>query len=148
MKSLFRIKFIFISFSIVYASETKLEPINDSQLTKKLDQDKQTIQSELKPVDIKKMNTLRIGKAKAERIHAATILNKHKNPKVITSSLSSHQEEFAKNKKIQQMILQNQRQGNVFEKSTVSIREKYNTVILPNKNGKRGITFSKNSEYK
>tara|TARA_B110001454_G_scaffold27600_1_gene26958 strand:- start:266 stop:730 length:465 start_codon:yes stop_codon:yes gene_type:complete len=98
------------------------------------------------PLDIEKIKGLRDGKAKAEKIRAGHLLNKHKNPKPQINN--PNHERFAKEKEIQAMIKKESKEDSFFKKFSQSIREKYATMTLPKKEGKRAIKFPTNTQTK
>ena len=74
MKSLIRVSFIFIVSSIAFASESKAEMADEVQVNNTEAPDKQLLQAGVAPIDIEKINEVRIVKSIRDKRHSMTVL--------------------------------------------------------------------------
>lgn len=74
MKSLLRVSSIFIALSIALASGTKEELVSEVQVNNTEAQDKQSLQSGVVPIDIEKINEVRVEKSIRDKRHSMTVL--------------------------------------------------------------------------
>ena len=81
MKSLLRVSSIFIALSIALASGTKEELVSEVQVNNTEAQDKQSLQSGVVPIDIEKINEVRIEKSIRDKRHSMTVLKDLKKKK-------------------------------------------------------------------
>ena len=83
MKSLIRVSSIFIVLSIAFASESKEEMAGEVQVNNTEEPDKQLIQSGVAPIDIEKINEVRIEKSIRDKRHSMTVLKELKKKDAI-----------------------------------------------------------------
>ena len=83
MKSLIRVSFIFIVLSIAFASETKEEMVSEVQVNNTEAPDKQLLHSDVVPIDIEKINEVRIEKSIRDKRHSMTVLKELKKKDAI-----------------------------------------------------------------
>lgn len=100
-----------------------------------------SLNQSIAPIDINKINNIRINKDKMERQRAQSILSKHKMPKAESSR--------AVNPNFEKMSIENQMKAQVkedtkvsfFKKITQGLRSKYTVNTLESEDGKRAIKF-------
>ncbi len=100
-----------------------------------------SLNQSIAPIDINKINNIRINKDKMERTRAQSILSKHKMPKTEVSR--------AVNPNFEKMSVENQMKAQVkedtkvsfFKKITQGLRSKYTVRTLESEDGKRAIKF-------
>jgi hypothetical protein len=83
MKSLIRVSFIFIVSSIAFASESKAEMADEVQVNNTEAPDKQLLQAGVAPIDIEKINEVRIEKSIRDKRHSMTVLKELKKKDAI-----------------------------------------------------------------
>jgi len=83
MKSLIRVSSIFIVLSIAFASETKEEMVGEVQVNNTEAPDKKLLQSGVAPIDIEKINEVRIVKSIRDKRHSMTVLKELKKKDAI-----------------------------------------------------------------
>ena len=91
MKSLLRVSSIFIALSIALASGTKEELVSEVQVNNTEAPDKQFIQSGVVPIDIEKINEVRIEKSIRDKRHSMTILKELKKKDAIKKDFIERQ---------------------------------------------------------
>jgi len=91
MKSLIRVSFIFIVLSIAFASETKEEMVSEVQVNNTEAPDKQLLQSGVAPLDIEKINEVRIEKSIRDKRHSMTVLKELKKRDAIKKDFIERQ---------------------------------------------------------
>ena len=91
MKSLIRVSSIFIVLSIAFASETKEELVSEVQVNNTEAPDKQFLQSGVVPIDIEKINEVRIEKSIRDKRHSMTILKELKKKDAIKKDFIERQ---------------------------------------------------------
>ena len=91
MKSLIRISFTFIVLSITFASETKEELPGEFQVNNTEAPDKQLVQSGVVPIDIEKINEVRIEKSIRDKRHSMTVLKELKKRDAIKKDFIERQ---------------------------------------------------------
>ena len=91
MKSLIRVSSIFIVLSIAFASETKEELVSEVQVNNTETPDKQSLQSGVVPIDIEKINEVRIEKSIRDKRHSMTILKELKKKDAIKKDFIERQ---------------------------------------------------------
>ena len=83
MKSLIRVSSIFIVLSIAFASESKEEMTGEVQVNNTEAPDKKLLQSGVTPIDIEKINEVRIEKSIRDKRHSMTVLKELKKKDAI-----------------------------------------------------------------
>lgn len=91
MKSLIRVSSIFIVLSIAFASETKEELVGEVQVNNTKAPDKQLLQSGVAPIDIEKINEVRIEKSIRDKRHSMTVLKELKKKDAIKKDFIERQ---------------------------------------------------------
>ena len=91
MKSLIRVSSIFIVLSIAFASETKEELVSEVQVNNTEAPDKQLLQSGVAPIDIEKINEVRIEKSIRDKRHSMTVLKELKKKDAIKKDFIERQ---------------------------------------------------------
>ena len=91
MKSLIRVSSIFIVLSIAFASETKEEMVSEVQVNNTEAPDKQLLQSGVAPIDIEKINEVRIEKSIRDKRHSMTVLKELKKKDAIKKDFIERQ---------------------------------------------------------
>ena len=91
MKSLIRVSSIFIVLSIAFASEIKEELAGEVQVNNTEDPDKQLLQSNVAPIDIEKINEVRIEKSIRDKRHSMTVLKELKKKDAIKKDFIERQ---------------------------------------------------------
>ena len=91
MKSLIRVSSIFIVLSIAFASETKEEMVSEVQVNNTEAPDKQLLQSGVAPIDIEKINEIRIEKSIRDKRHSMTVLKELKKRDAIKKDFIERQ---------------------------------------------------------
>ena len=91
MKSLIRVSSIFIVLSIAFASETKEEMVSEVQVNNTEAPDKQLLQSGVAPLDIEKINEVRIEKSIRDKRHSMTVLKELKKKDAIKKDFMERQ---------------------------------------------------------
>ena len=91
MKSLLRVSSIFIALSIALASGTKEELVSEVQVNNTEAQDKQSLQSGVVPIDIEKINEVRIEKSIRDKRHSMTVLKDLKKKDAIKKDFIERQ---------------------------------------------------------
>ena len=91
MKSLIRVSSIFIVLSIAFASETKEEMVSEVQVNNTEAPDKQLLQSGVAPIDIEKINEVRIEKSIRDKRHSMTVLKELKKRDAIKKDFIERQ---------------------------------------------------------
>ena len=100
MKSLIRVSSIFIVLSIAFASESKEELVSEVQVNSSEVPDKQLLQSGVTPVDIERINEVRIEKSIRDKRHSMTILKDLKKKDVIKKDFIEMQTKKSNKKEI------------------------------------------------
>jgi hypothetical protein len=91
MKSLIRVSFIFIVSSIAFASESKAEMADEVQVNNTEAPDKQLLQAGVAPIDIEKINEVRIEKSIRDKRHSMTVLKELKKKDAIKKDFMERQ---------------------------------------------------------
>jgi len=91
MKSLLRASSIFIALSIAFASGTKEELVSEVQVNNTEAPDKQLLQSGVVPIDIEKINEVRIEKSIRDKRHSMTVLKDLKKKDAIKKDFIERQ---------------------------------------------------------
>ena len=91
MKSLLRASSIFIALSIAFASESKEELVGEVQVNNTEAPDKQLLQSGVVPIDIEKINEVRIEKSIRDKRHSMTVLKDLKKKDAIKKDFIERQ---------------------------------------------------------
>ena len=91
MKSLIRVSSIFIVLSIAFASESKEEMAGEVQVNNTEVPDKQLLQSGVTPIDIEKINEVRIEKSIRYKRHSMTVLKELKKKDAIKKDFIERQ---------------------------------------------------------
>ena len=91
MKSLLRASSIFIALSIAFASGTKEELVSEVQVNNTEASDKQLLQSGVVPIDIEKINEVRIEKSIRDKRHSMTVLKDLKKKDAIKKDFIERQ---------------------------------------------------------
>ncbi len=91
MKSLLRVSSIFIALSIAFASESKEELVGEVQVNNTEAPDKQLLQSGVVPIDIEKINEVRIEKSIRDKRHSMTVLKDLKKKDAIKKDFIKRQ---------------------------------------------------------
>jgi len=91
MKSLLRVSSIFIALSIALASGTKEELVSEVQVNNTEAQDKQSLQSGVVPIDIEKINEVRVEKSIRDKRHSMTVLKDLKKKDAIKKDFIERQ---------------------------------------------------------
>ena len=91
MKSLIRVSSIFIVLSIAFASEAKEEMVSEVQVNSTEAPSEQLIQSGVVPIDIEKINEVRIEKSIREKRHSMTVLKELKKKDAIKKDFIERQ---------------------------------------------------------
>ena len=91
MKSLIRVSSIFIVLSIAFASESKEEMTGEVQVNNTEVPDKQLLQSGVTPIDIEKINEVRIEKSIRDKRHSMTVLKELKKKDAIKKDFIERQ---------------------------------------------------------
>ena len=91
MKSLLRASSIFIALSIAFASGTKEELVSEVQVNNTEVPDKQLLQSGVVPIDIEKINEVRIEKSIRDKRHSMTVLKDLKKKDAIKKDFIERQ---------------------------------------------------------
>ena len=127
MKSLIRVSFIFIVLSITYASETKEEMVSDAQVNNTDATNKQLLQPGVVPIDIEKINEVRIQKSIQDKKYAQKILKQHmdNNPNQKEDELSARKVD----------------KKNVLKRWSADLRSKLPVVEFKGKNGEKTINL-------
>ena len=125
MKSLIRVSSIFIVLSIAFASEAKEEMVNEVQVNNTESSNKQLLQSGAVPIDIEKINEVRIQKSIKDKKYAQKILKQHmdNNPNQKEDELSARKVD----------------KKNVLNKWSADFRSKLPVVEFKGKNGEKSI---------
>tara|TARA_Y100000748_G_C15264108_1_gene397959 strand:- start:117 stop:563 length:447 start_codon:yes stop_codon:yes gene_type:complete len=100
---------------------------------------------DIEPIDVEKIKKARIAKGKAEKIRATQILHNHKNPAPLNAE-NPNLERYAEQKKFEQHMKNSSREGGIFKRFGDTVREKYQTITIRSKDGKRGLKFPDNNE--
>tara|TARA_B100001094_G_scaffold191010_1_gene184931 strand:- start:607 stop:1011 length:405 start_codon:yes stop_codon:yes gene_type:complete len=127
MKSLIRVSSIFIVLSIAFASEAKKEMVSEVQVNNTEASNKQLLQSGLVPIDIEKINEVRIQKSIQDKKYAQKILKQHmdNNPNQKKDELSARKVD----------------KKNVLKKWSADLRSKLSVVKFKGKNGEKTINL-------
>ena len=135
MKSLSRISTIFIIFTFVFASENNSTIAGENTHVNNTDSNIQTIDSEVLPIDVEKINESRIQKSIREKKYAQSILKKQQ-----------------KAKKEQQELLESQikkdKEKSVFKRWSSDARSKFSVITLKRENGNKAIKLPSTPESK
>ena len=91
MKSLIRVSSIFIVLSIAFASESKEEMTGEVQVNNTEVPDKELLQSGVTPIDIEKINDVRIEKSIRDKRHSMTVLKELKKKDAIKKDFIDRQ---------------------------------------------------------
>ena len=91
MKSLIRVSFTFIVLSITFASESKEEMAGEVQVNNTEVPDKQLLQSGVTPIDIEKINEVRVEKSIRDKRHSMTVLKELKKKDAIKKDFIERQ---------------------------------------------------------
>ena len=97
------------------------------------------------PIDVEKIKKARIAKGKAEKIRATQMLHNHKNPVPINAE-NPNFARYAGQKKFEQHMKKSSEQEGIFKRFGDAMREKYQTITIRSKDGKRGLKFPENNE--
>ena len=100
---------------------------------------------DVQPIDIEKIKKARIAKGKAEKIRATQILHNHKNSAPLNAE-NPNLVRYAEQKKFEQHMKNSSREGGIFKRFGDTVREKYQTITIRSKDGKRGLKFPDNNE--
>ena len=127
MKSLIRVSSIFIVLSIAFASDAKEEMVNEVQVNNTESSNKQLLQSGAVPIDIEKINEVRIQKSIQDKKYAQKILKQHmdNNPNQKEDELSARKVD----------------KKNVLKKWSADLRSKLPVVEFKGKNGEKTINL-------
>ena len=127
MKSLIRVSSIFIVLSIAFASDAKEEMVNEVQVNNTESSNKQLLQSGVVPIDIEKINEVRIQKSIQDKKYAQKILKQHmdNNPNQKEDELSARKVD----------------KKNVLKKWSADLRSKLPVVEFKGKNGEKTINL-------
>ena len=127
MKSLIRVSSIFIVLSIAFASEAKEEMVNEVQVNNTESSNKQLLQSGAVPIDIEKINEVRIQKSIQDKKYSQKILKQHmdNNPNQKEDELSARKVD----------------KKNVLKKWSADLRSKLPVVEFKGKNGEKTINL-------
>ena len=127
MKSLIRVSSIFIVLSIAFASEAKKEMVSEVQVNSTEAPSEQLIQSGVVPIDIEKINEVRIQKSIQDKKYAQKILKQHmdNNPNQKEDELSARKVD----------------KKNVLKKWSADLRSKLSVVKFKGKNGEKTINL-------
>ena len=127
MKSLIRVSSIFIVLSIAFASDAKEEMVNEVQVNNTESSNKQLLQSGAVPIDIEKINEVRIQKSIQDKKYAQKILKQHmdNNPNQKEDELSARKVD----------------KKNVLKKWSADLRSKLPVVTFRGKNGEKTINL-------
>ena len=127
MKSLIRVSSIFIVLSITFASETKEEMVSDAQVNNTDATNKQLLQPGAVPIDIEKINEVRIQKSIQDKKYAQKILKQHmdNNPNQKEDELSARKVD----------------KKNVLKRWSADLRSKLPVVEFKGKNGEKTINL-------
>ena len=127
MKSLIRVSSIFIVLSIAFASEAKEEMVSEVQVNSTEAPSEQLIQSGVVPIDIEKINEVRIQKSIQDKKYAQKILKQHmdNNPNQKEDELSARKVD----------------KKNVLKKWSADLRSKLSVVKFKGKNGEKTINL-------
>ena len=127
MKSLIRVSSIFIVLSITFASETKEEMVSDAQVNNTDAKNKQLLQPGAVPIDIEKINEVRIQKSIQDKKYSQKILKQHmdNNPNQKEDELSARKVD----------------KKNVLKKWSADLRSKLPVVEFKGKNGEKTINL-------
>ena len=127
MKSLIRVSFIFIVLSITFASETKEEMASDAQVNNTGATNKQLLQPGVVPIDIEKINEVRIQKSIQDKKYAQKIFKQHmdNNPNQKEDELSARKVD----------------KKNVLKRWSADLRSKLPVVEFKGKNGEKTINL-------
>ena len=127
MKSLIRVSSIFIVLSIAFASEAKKEIVSEVQVNNTEASNKQLLQSGVVPIDIEKINEVRIQKSIQDKKYAQKILKQHmdNNPNQKEDELSARKVD----------------KKNVLKKWSADLRSKLSVVKFKGKNGEKTINL-------
>ena len=127
MKSLIRVSSIFIVLSIAFASEAKEEMVSEVQVNSTEAPSEQLIQSGVVPIDIEKINEVRIQKSIQDKKYAQKILKQHmdNNPNQKEDELSARKVD----------------KKNVLKKWSANLRSKLPVVEFKGKNGEKTINL-------
>ena len=97
------------------------------------------------PIDVDRINNIRIGKEKAKRSRAKSILQMHKKPKADNSKVvNPNFEKLSVESRIKSQIRENNKVSFI-EKITQSLRDKYTVKTLESEDGERAIKFPTDS---
>ena len=127
MKSLIRVSFIFIVLSITFASETKEEMASGAKVNNTEATNKQLLQPGVVPIDIGKINEVRIQKSIQDKKYAQKILKQHmdNNPNQKEDELSARKVD----------------KKNVLKRWSADLRSKLPVVEFKGKNGEKTINL-------
>ena len=100
---------------------------------------------DVQPIDIEKIKKARIAKGKAEKIRATQLLHNHKNP-VPLSAENPNLARYGAQKKFEQHMKSASKEAGIFKRFGDAMREKYQTITIRSKDGKRGLKFPENNE--
>ena len=127
MKSLIRVSSIFIVLSIAFASEAKKEMVSEVQVNNTEASNKQLLQSGVVPIDIEKINEVRIQKSIQDKKYAQKILKQH-----MDNSPNQKEDELSARKVDKK---------NVLKKWSADLRSKLSVVKFKGKNGEKTINL-------
>ena len=100
---------------------------------------------DVQPIDVEKIKKARIAKGKAEKIRATQLLNNHKNPAVVNAE-NPNLARYGAQKKFEQHMKNASKEAGIFKRFGDAMREKYQTITIRSKDGKRGLKFPENNE--
>ena len=100
MKSLLRVSSIFIVLSVAFASETKEDLVSEVQVNNTETPDKQLLQSGVAPIDIEKINEIRIEKSIRDKRHSMTVLKELKKRDAVKKDFIEMQTKKSNKKEI------------------------------------------------
>ena len=100
---------------------------------------------DVQPIDVEKIKKARIAKGKAEKIRATQLLHNHKNPAVLNAE-NPNLVRYGAQKKFEQHMKNSSKEAGIFKRFGDAMREKYQTITIRSKDGKRGLKFPENNE--
>ena len=100
---------------------------------------------DVQPVDVEKIKKARIAKGKAEKVRATQLLHNHKNPTPLNAE-NPNLARYGAQKKFEQHMKNANKEAGIFKRFGDAMREKYQTITIRSKDGKRGLKFPENNE--
>ena len=126
MKSLSRISTIFIVFTFVFASENNSTIAGENTHVNNTDSNIQTIDSEVLPIDVEKINESRIQKSVREKKYAQSILKKQQGAQ-------KEQQEILESR------IKKDKEKSIFKRWASDARSKLSVITLKTENGNKAI---------